>query len=428
MCKDYPSSFSVSGNAVSPVPADDPSTRRYKTVSKCLEFRIRPDRDQQILIWKTFGCARFVWNQLLEERIAYARTHGWKLLNTTPAHLKESNPFLKEVDSLALANVQLNLNQACLKLFPKARAPRFRKKGKCRRAYTTNCVNGNIRLESYGPADNYIRLPKLGAVRIILHRSIPDGWKLKHATIKETAGGRFFVSLVFDAIVEDKPIIKDPVLLEAFDYSMPDFAVSASGEYDVRAEDTHWFRNLEAKIAREYRKLSRMVKDSANYIQQQKRIGRLCEKAAGRRRSFLHKLSKDVAASSEAVIIEDINLNDMSRMLHFGKTVYDNGFGIFRTMLQYKLRDQGKMLVRVGRFFPSSKSCSFCHHVNSSLSFDDRYWVCPECGAIHHRDINSCRNLIEEGSAMINRWASGDSSLILTPEGVLSEKKAPRRT
>ena len=137
-----------------------------------------------------------------------------------------------------------------------------------------------------------------------------DGWKLKHATIKETAGGRFFVSLVFDAIAEDKPIIKDPVLLEAFDYSMPDFAVSASGEYDVRAEDTHWFRNLEAKIAREHRKLSRMVKDSANYIQQQKRIGRLYEKAAGRRRSFLHKLSKDVVASSEAVIVEDINLRD----------------------------------------------------------------------------------------------------------------------
>ena len=159
-------------------------------VTKCMEFRIKPTKEQKILIWKTFGCNRFVWNHLLDERIAYEKVNKGKLLNTTPAHLKKDNPFLCEVDSLALSNTQLNLNHACRKLFPKGKVPKFRAKGKDKRSYTTNWVNNNIEIIHVRDDENYIKLPKLGLVRIILHRNIPDGWKMKHATIKETASGR----------------------------------------------------------------------------------------------------------------------------------------------------------------------------------------------------------------------------------------------
>ena len=159
-------------------------------VSKCMEFRIKPNIEQKILIWKTFGCNRFVWNHLLDERISYEKVNKGKLLNTTPAHLKKDNPFLSEVDSMALINMQLNLNQACRKLFPKGKAPKFRKKGNDKRSYTTNWINNNIEIIHKGDRENYIKLPKLGRVRIILHRSIPDEWRMKHATIKETASGR----------------------------------------------------------------------------------------------------------------------------------------------------------------------------------------------------------------------------------------------
>ena len=125
------------------------------TVSKCMEFRIKPDEDQKILIWKTFGCNRFVWNHLLEERISYEKINKGKLLNTTPAHLKKDNGFLKEVDSLSLANVQLDLNQACRKLFPKGKVPKFRANGMDRRSYTTNSVNGNIGIIQKGDADTH---------------------------------------------------------------------------------------------------------------------------------------------------------------------------------------------------------------------------------------------------------------------------------
>ena len=272
-------------------------------VSKCMEFRINPTEEQRILIWKTFGCCRFVWNHLLSERIEYEKVDKGKLLNTTPAHLKRENTFLSEVDSMALCNVQLNLNQACRRLFPKGRAPKFRAKGKDRRSYTTNWINNNIEI---------VHKSDIGRVRIILHRSIPDEWRMKHATIKETASGKFFISLTFDVEIKPKERKMGFDKVEAFDYSMPSLVVSASGENDITADDIHWYRNLEKRIAKEQRRLSRMQYGSRNHWEQRHKIGKLHEKARNRRRDFLHKLSRKVSDSFDAVVVEDINLQHMS--------------------------------------------------------------------------------------------------------------------
>ena len=392
-------------------------------VSKCMEFRIKPTMEQKVLIWKTFGCNRFVWNHLLDERISYEKLNKGKLLNTTPAHLKKDNPFLSEVDSMALINTQLNLNQACKKLFAKGKIPKFRAKRKDRRSYTTNWINNNIEIVHKSDIENYIKLPKLGKVRIILHRDIPTGWRMKHATIKETASGKFFISLTFDVEIEPIEMKKEFEKVEAFDYSMPSLVVSASGENDITQDDIRWYRNLEGKIAREQRNLSRMQYGSKNYWEQKHRIGKLHEKERNRRKDFLHKLSCNVSSSFDAVIVEDINLQHMSKSMNFGKAVYDNGYGMLREMLLYKLNEQGKVLVKVDKFFPSSKRCSHCHEVNHELKLEDRQWTCPSCGTHHDRDKNSCKNLLDEGKDLLNRWASGDSSLILTPSGVLSGKK-----
>ena len=392
-------------------------------VSRCMEFRINPTEEQKILIWKTFGCCRFVWNHLLDERISYEKLNKGRLLNTTPAHLKKEHPFLNEIDSMALCNVQLNLNQACRKLFAKGKMPKFRAKGKDKRSYTTNWINNNIEIIHVRDDENYIRLPKLGLVRIILHRSIPDGWKMKHATVKETASGKFFISLTFDAEIESIETKKEFEKVEAFDYSMPSLVVSASGENDITPDDIRWYRNLEGKIAKEQRKLSRMEYGSSSYWKQKHKIGKLHEKARNRRKDFLHKLSHDVARDFDAVIVEDINLQHMSQALNFGKSVYDNGYGMLREMLAYKLNDQGKILVKVDKFFPSSKRCSVCHENNHDLKLSDREWTCQSCGTDYDRDKNSCKNLLDEGKYILNRWAGGDSSLILAPSGVLNGKK-----
>ena len=404
--------------------ANEPKRRNEKvTVYKCMEFRINPTMEQKILIWKTFGCNRFVWNHLLDERISYEKMNKGKLLNTTPAHLKKENSFLCEVDSLALCNTQLSLNRSCKILFPEGKSPKFRAKGKDKRSYTTNRINNNIEIIQISDYENYIKLPKLGRMRIILHRSIPGGWRMKHATIKETASGKFFISLTFDVDVEPTGTRKKFDKVEAFDYSMPSLVVSASGENDITKDDIRWYRNLEERIAKEQRRLSRMQYGSRNYWEQKHKIGKLHEKAGNRRKDFLHKLSRKVSDSFDAVAVEDINLQHMSQALNFGKAVYDNGYGMLRNMLLYKLDEQGKVLVKVDRFFPSSKRCSVCHEVNHNLKLSDREWTCSNCGTHHDRDKNSSKNLPDEGKDILNRWANGDSSLILTPSGVLSEKK-----
>ncbi len=142
---------------------------------------------------------------------------------------------------MALINTQLNLNQSCRKLFPKEKTPKFGAKGKDKRSYTTNWINNNIEIVHKGDKENYIKLPKLRLVRIILHRSIPDEWKMKHATVKETASGKFFISLTFDAPDTKAETRREFGIIEAFDYSMPNLIVSASGENDITAEDIHWY-------------------------------------------------------------------------------------------------------------------------------------------------------------------------------------------
>ncbi len=379
--------------------------------------------EQMIKIWKTFGCERFVWNHLLDERIKYEKEHKGEILNTTPAHLKVNNTFLNEVDSSALANVQLDLNRACTKQFAKGKVPKFKAKGKDKRSYTTNRTNNNIEIIHVSDTENYIKLPKLGKLRIILHRNIPDEWVLKHATVKETASGKFFVSIIFDAPDTKAKRLGTFEKIEAFDYSMPSLVVSASSENDITKDDIHWYRNIEEKLAKEMRKLSRMQYGSSNYYKQLHKVGKLSEKAANRRKDFLHKLSHGDAQDFDAVVVEDINLQDMARALHFGKSVYDNGYGMLREMLAYKLTSLGKVLVKVDKWFPSSKRCSICHEENHGLTLNDREWTCSCCGTHHDRDKNACENLKQEGASLLCRWASGESSLILSPSGVLSEKK-----
>ena len=203
---------------------------------------------------------------------------------------------------------------------------------------------------------------------------------MKHATVKETASGKFFISLTFDVEIRQKEAIRKFDRIEAFDYSMPSLVVSSSGENDITQDDIRWYRNLEEKIAKEQRRLSRMKYGSANYWEQKHKIGKLHEKAANRRNDFLHKLSRKVSDSFDAVIVEDINLQHMSQALKFGKAVYDNGYGRLRYMLSYKLNGNGKVLVKIDKFFPSSKRCSSCHEINHDLKLSDREWTCGNCG------------------------------------------------
>ena len=283
------------------------------------------------------------------------------MLRNTPASYKKEYPWLKEVDSLALANVQMHLESAFHKFFrePFAGFPRFKSKKSSRKSYTTNVVNGNIFLE-----------------------------------------GKYFASLLFcceNQTAEKRPAEK----FIGIDFAMQGMCVFSTGK---RAEYPMFYRNTEKKLAREQRKLSRCQKGSQNYKKQKKRVALCHEKIRNQRKDFQHKLSASLAESFDAVCVEDLNLKGMAGGLHLGKGVHDNGYGLFLSMLEYKLEERGKYLIKVDRYFASSKICSVCRKKKEELSLSDRIYYC-ECGNRMDRDVNAAVNIMNEGKRIFAECA-----------------------
>ena len=274
---------------------------KVRKINRAVKIRVYPNAEQRVQIEKTIGCSRFIYNYMLADKMEHYKKEK-KMLRNTPASYKKEYPWLKEVDSLALANVQMHLESAFHKFFrePSAGFPRPKSKKSSRKSYTTNVVNGNIFLEG-----KYLKLPKMTAVRMKLHRPISEKWKLKSVTVSREPSGKYFASLT-----------------ESFD----------------------------------------------------------------------------------AVCVEDLNLKGMAGGLHLGKGVHDNGYGLFLSMLEYKLEERGKYLIKVDRYFASSKICSVCGNKKEELSLSDRIYYC-ECGNRMDRDVNAAVNIMKEGKRIFAECA-----------------------
>ena len=359
-------------------------------------FRIYPTEEQKIFLGKTFGCCRFLYNQMLNDKIReYEKTK--KMLKHTPAMYKKEYPFLKEVDSLALANVQLHLEKAYKNFFrdPKIGFPRIKSKHHSRNSYTTNVVNGNILVES-----KRIRLPKLKWVAMKKHREPAEGLCLKSVTVSMEPSGKCFASLLYEGdSCENQAAEPDysTARILGIDYAMQGMAVFSE---KIETEEAGFFRKNEKRLAMEQRKLSRCVRGSHNYELQKKKVAKCHEKIRNQRRDYLHKLSRKIADGYDAVAVEDIDMKAMSQCLHFGKSIQDNGYGIFREMLDYKLVWKGKKMVKVDRFFSSSKKCCQCGRIKKELKLSERVYHCA-CGNEMDRDRNAAINIREEARRML---------------------------
>lgn len=362
-------------------------------MNKAYKFRLCPDSKEQVLFAKTFGCVRFIYNKMLGDKIKYYEETKQKL-NNTPAQYKKEFEWLKEVDSLALANAQMNLQAAYNNFFRNKSVgfPKFKSKHRCQDSYTTNNQGGNIRIEG-----KHIKLPKIGFVRIRLHRQVPDGHTIKSCTISCTPSGKYYVSILTEYDIETpvSELSSDKSL--GLDYSSPHFYVDSQG---AEADMPHFYREAEKRLSREHRKLSRMVRGSSNYKRQKVRVAVTHEKVSNCRRDWLHKRSRMLADEWDIICVEDINLRGMAGSLRLGKATNDNGFGMFRTFLDYKLAERGKLLVKIDKWFPSSKMCSVCGMINDSLTLSDREWDC-ECGIHHLRDLNAAINIRNAGLNLI---------------------------
>lgn len=363
-------------------------------MNKSYKFRAIPNAQQRELFAKTVGCVRFVYNRLLADKIAYYKETG-KMLNNTPAQYKSDFTFLKEIDSMALCNAQLNLQSAYKNFFRDKSVgfPKFKSKKSSRKSYTTNRVKNNIAV-----VGKYLKLPKMGLVRIKFHRHIPEGYEIKSVTFSQDPSGKYYVSILTEYKADIPKRILDIDKSIGLDYSSPHFYVDSQG---IEADIPHFYRKAEKRIAKEQRKLSKMVRGSANYQKQKRRVALAHEKVRNQRKDWQHKKSRELSDKWDIVCVEGINYKDMSASLHLGKSTLDNGFGQFCTFLDYKLAEQGKKLVTIDKWFPSSKLCRHCGCINDGLKLSDRVWICPSCGEAILRDVNAAINIRNVGITQI---------------------------
>lgn len=363
-------------------------------LNKAYKFRLYPNAEQQILINKTFGCVRFIYNKMLGDKIEHYNSTKQKL-NNTPAQYKKEYEWLKEVDSLALANAQMNLQTAYNNFFrdTKIGFPKFKSKHKDRKSYTTNYVNGNIQIQG-----KQIKLPKLGLVNVKFHRQIPKDNTIKSCTISHTPTGKYYISILVEYEEEVTPITINTDNVIGLDMDMKNLFTDSQGN---RAEYPRYYRQMQDKLAKEQRRLSKCVRGSNNYHKQKLKVAKLHEKVANQRKDFLHKLSNQIANDYDAVCIENLNMKAMSQCLHLGKSVADNGWGMFTTFIGYKLVDRGKPIVKIDKWYPSSKMCNVCGNINNTLTLADREWTCDSCKTHHDRDCNAAINIKNEGIRLI---------------------------
>lgn len=367
---------------------------------KAYKFRIYPNKDQQVLLAKTFGSVRLVYNHYLNMKTKTYEESGKSLSYTKCAadlvDLKKEKPFLKEVDSIALQQALRHLDTAFQNFFrDKSKGyPKFKSKKNHHYSYSTVCVNNNIKLEN-----SVLTLPKIGKIRIKQHRTIPKEYTLKSATISQTPTGKYYASILFEYEVSIQPA--ELVNIIGLDFSMHNLFVSSEEEFQVDEQFLHYYRKALDKLAREQRILSHRNRGSKRYDKQRKKIALLHEKIANQRKDYLHKLSRQITNAYDLICVEDLNMQGMSQALNFGKSVADNAWGMFLRFLGYKAVELGKKLVKIDKWFASSKMCHVCGYIHEELTLSSRKWKCPECQTEHDRDKNAAQNIKAEGMRMV---------------------------
>lgn len=376
--------------------------------NKAIKYRLYPTTEQATMFAKTFGCCRKVYNFLLNDKIESYKTTG-KFVSVTPAMYKKDYPFLKEVDSLALANVQLNLQSAFKNCFDKNRKkkngfPKFKSAKHSRKAYTTNNQNGTIAI-----IDNTIKLPKIGKVKAVIHRQPETDWIIKSATITQNRDGTFYISVLFEF---EQNIIFVPVSDNAIglDYASDGLYVDDKGNIGTNHK---FYRESYKKLSKEQRKLSRKQGSkkgetkSNNYIKQLRKVNRIHRHIVNQRLDNLHKISTEIANQYDIVCVESLNMQAMSNKgFGNGKTTLDNGYGLFLNILDYKLNDRGKYLVKLDKWYPSSQICSSCGKKHPEMkNLQIRIMNCS-CGFTINRDQNAAINIKQEGLRILKSQLS----------------------
>ena len=378
---------------------------------RAYKYRIYPDKEQRDFFERTFGCVRLFYNTSLDEmNKLYKEKKEYK--DITPASYKERFPFFKEVDSLALANAQLNRNKALKSFFKKQnKFPKFKAK-RNKQSYSTNNQNGTVYLSE---DCKYISLPKIKNIKIKMHRKF-DG-VIKTVTVSKECDDTYYVSILVEENIEAKPKSNNSV---GIDLGIKSYIVDSNAE---RIDNPKYLTKSLLRLAIEQRKLSHMKKGGKNRNKQRIKVARLHRRIRNQRNDFLQKLSSKYINENQVIVLEDLNIKQMEQDSRLSRLIVDASWSKFVSMLEYKGNWYGRDIIKVPTYYPSSQLCSCCGYQNKEIKdLSIREWVCPKCGATHSRDHNASINILNKGLDILKARTLPVSSLILDSEESLSEK------
>ena len=281
--------------------------------------------------------------------------------------------------------------------------PKFKSEKRSRKSYTTNYKKGAVAILD----KRYIKLPKVGKVKAVIHRIPNDTWIVKSATVSQESDGSYYISMLFEYDKAENAYIADKTNAIGLDYKSDGLYMDSNGNVGTNHK---YYRESHDKLAKAQHKLSRMKGSkknelkSNNYIKQLRKVNKIHRHIASQRMDNLHKLSTEITNQYDVVCVEDLNIRSMANKgFGNGKATMDNGYGMFLSMLEYKLSDRGKYFVKVDRFYPSSQLCSCCGN-RKKLTLADRIYKC-DCGLIMNRDQNAAINILNEGLRLLNEVA-----------------------
>ena len=363
-------------------------------MNKSFKVRIYPNKEQQVLLEKTFGASRFVYNHFLrlksylyqEFKIQITYNHTSKMLT----ELKRQKFWLKVPDKWALQNALKDLDNAYKKFYIGFGYPKFKRKGD-KNSYRTS---SNIRVDN-----SFITIPKVGLLRYKDNYKLGDKniLKIYNITISKSSSGKYYASISAEVYI---PCFEKTNQNIGIDLGLKDFAILSSGE---KINNPRILKHLEVKYRKLAKSLSRKVKGSANYRKAKINLARFHEKIVNIRKDFLHKLSTNIVKTYDIICIENLNIKGLMKNHKLAKSFQDVSLYEFIRQLEYKAKWYGKTLSKIDRFYPSSQICSNCGYKNIEIkNLNIREWTCPKCEVHHDRDINSAINILNEGIRILD--------------------------
>ncbi|MBW9171458.1 IS200/IS605 family element transposase accessory protein TnpB [Clostridium estertheticum] len=356
---------------------------------KAYKFRLYPNVEQRIYLAKTFGCTRFVYNRMLAERIkSYEENKDLDIKAMKyplPAQYKTEFEWLKEVDSLALANAQMNLGKAYNNFFRDKSIgfPRFKKKTNTN-SYTTNNQNGTVYIEN-----KHIKVPKLKSmIKIKQHREFNG--LIKSCTISQVPSGKYYISILVDAENIQLPKTGSKI---GVDLGIKEFAITSNGEF---FHNPKYLKKSAKRLAKLQKDLSRKQKGSNNRKKAKIKVAKLHEKISNQRKDMLHKVSTQLINENQVIVIEDLKVSNMVKNHKLAKSIADVSWSEFRRMLEYKAKWYSREIIVAPSNYASSQLCSDCGNQSSQTKdLSCRTYICSVCGMIMDRDINASKNLLK---------------------------------